>query len=560
MIVLFEEFHYNLDALKDILSERYYVDVNTAYSKTTHIGYCFNPRLKEGKGDIVIILPKVFLDINDLAFGKYNPEIFLDLDDTKIIENNLYEQMQFIFELSTWLYRVIDEYDKKKKNDITDMNFRSNVISNIDSSSNSELSIILSMIDYYERNKKLITFINKRSKSQNHRIDWNRTVTKSLPFIEDDRPIYLEHHTTSKFENNEEELLVIFFSALNYLKEKYSFKIDIPKNYDLIKGNKFERMLQTGCRSLKRIRYKYFSDRMKQVYNLLYVFFERSRAVKNKSLTEEVLMVKSFHEVFESMVDDLISDDDVIHKLKNHTDGKQLDHIYKDISFFGKDEIYFIGDSKYYKAKSKIDVYSKAKQFTYAKNVIQYNVNLLNKNELGNNLKYRDQETEGYNITPNFFISAQINESLDFYSPDLKNANQPLIEFHFENRLFDRDTLILQSYKINFLFLLSSYISNNTRIKNKFKKEIRKKFRSEMLGYLDKNYDFYKITPLDESFVDTYFKTLNGKIYKPSQYDKSLILALQKKYINENNKLLNTIKPSLNHIERLNVNHQTLEV
>lgn len=559
MIVLFEEFHYGLDALKDILSERYYVAVNKAYSKTTHVGYCFNPRLKEGKGDIVIILPKVFLDINDLAFGRYHPEIFLNLDDNIIRDNNLYEQMQFIFELSTWLYRVIDEYDKKK-NDITDISFTSNVVSNIGDSSNSELSIILNMVDFYERNKNLITFISKKSNSQNHRIDWNRTITKSLPFIQDNRPIYLEKHTISKVENNEEELLIIFFSTLNYLRKKYSFKIDIPKQYELIKGNKFERMLQTGPRSLKRIRYKYYSDRMKQVYNLLYVFFERSRAVKNKSLTEEVLLVRSFHEVFESMVDDLISDDNVIHKLKQHSDGKKLDHIYKDISFFGNDEIYFIGDSKYYKAKSKIDDYSKAKQFTYAKNVIQYNINLLNKSELGEGLKYRDQETEGYNITPNFFISAQLHESLDFYNPDLKNANKPLIEFHFENRLFDRDTLILQSYKINFLFLLSSYISNKSHIKDRFKKKIKTKFRMEMLSYLDKEFDFYKITPLNESFISTYFKILSGKIYKPSGYDKSLILALQKKYVDENTNLLNTIKPSLNRIERLNISTQTVEV
>ena len=72
-----------------------------------------------------------------------------------------------------------------------------------------------------------------------------------------------------------------------------------------------------------------------------------------------------------------------------------------------------------------------------------------------NNFRYRDSLTEGYNITPNFFIRGKI----DFKNPN--NCSGELIKDnvferhneHFFNRLFDRDTLFLQSYDINFMYV-----------------------------------------------------------------------------------------------------------
>ncbi len=74
------------------------------------------------------------------------------------------------------------------------------------------------------------------------------------------------------------------------------------------------------------------------------------------------------------MIDDLIGDNKLLPELKNHADGKQIDHIYKYKSLIIEDEIYFVGDSKYYKPQNSVGKYSQAKQFTYAKNVIQYNI------------------------------------------------------------------------------------------------------------------------------------------------------------------------------------------
>jgi hypothetical protein len=54
------------------------------------------------------------------------------------------------------------------------------------------------------------------------------------------------------------------------------------------------------------------------------------------------------------MIDDLIGDSKLLPELKNHADGKQVDHIYKYKSLLVEDEIYFVGDSKYYKPKNSV--------------------------------------------------------------------------------------------------------------------------------------------------------------------------------------------------------------
>ena len=560
MIILFEEFQYQTEDLKPVLGERYYLPINSIYSKTSYVGYYFNPLINEGKGDVIVILPKVFIDVDDLAFGRYAPEQFINPNKELMDEISSSGSNQFIFEISTWLYRAIYQYNNRRpKNIISENQHINNVITNLDSKSTTELDIILSMLEFYKNNKQLFTLIAKTSHSQANKINWNKTINSTTPIIKENKPIYLNLKTTNKKINNDEELLIIFYSTLSFIKNKYFFEFSLPQNYDLIKGKQFERFIQKGCRNLKKIKYKYFSDRMKEMYYLLYIYFERSEKAKNNKLNEEILLIRDFHIVFEDMVDDLISDKNIPSKLKNHMDGKEVDHIYRDASFFAGDDIYFIGDSKYYKANSSIGTLSKAKQFTYAKNIIQFNIDLFNKNRLESGLRYRDSTTEGYNVTPNFFISAMINTDLNFHQSDLENTNNSFLSFHFENRLFDRDTLLLQSYRVNFLFLLSCYISKNQIIKNRFKKEARLKFRNELIGELEKNYEFYKIYPLNDLFVQKNFKLLNGKIYKPSSFDSGFILALEKtpKYEKENLSIISLIYAEIEqkYIEKYQLNH-----
>ena len=88
----------------------------------------------------------------------------------------------------------------------------------------------------------------------------------------------------------------------NYIKGKYAFYFYPPQNYELIKGHQFENVLRKGCRYLKSIKYKYYSDKMISLYNLLYAFFERSEKTQSKKQIEEVLLIKDFNIVFEDMI------------------------------------------------------------------------------------------------------------------------------------------------------------------------------------------------------------------------------------------------------------------
>ncbi|MHA8051855.1 LlaJI family restriction endonuclease [Aquirufa sp. ROCK-SH2] len=540
MIILFEEYHYRTTELSKVLSERYFFPINSVYSKINFVGYYFNPKINNGEGDSVIIFPKVFIDENNLAFGEYSPEeLIIQTDEIKKRLTDGHKS-NLIFEISTWLYRSIQQFNRRQSNTISELQNINQIVSNLDLSSNTELDLILSLIDFNKKNQNLFTFISKSSHSQNNKINWRKTINKSTPFLQNGKPFYLDFSTLKKSVNDSEELIVIFYSVLNHFKEKYSFEINIPTNYDLIKRNKFETLKRQGCKILKNIKYKYYSDKLISLYNLMYAYFERTDKTYSKSLIEEVLLIKDFNIVFEDMIDDLIGDKNVFPELKNHSDGKQIDHIYKYDSLIYDDEIYFVGDSKYYRSPGMIGKYSQAKQFTYARNVIQYNIDLFNNLELDKSIRYREEESEGYNITPNFFISSSVNKDLDFSCSNLEQYGSTKVQYHFKNRLFDRDTLFVQSYNINFLYVLSSYVSRNSSLKSSFKKDTQKKFRNLLIKFINEKYTFFKINPNSENFLQQFFKLLNGKIYKPSKLDFEFILAFERS--SDFQEILNQIK------------------
>lgn len=79
----------------------------------------------------------------------------------------------------------------------------------------------------------------------------------------------------------------------------------------------------------------------------------------------------------------------------------------------------------------------------------------------GDQPQLRDNLTEGYNPIPNFFISARIpnkrdgeDKFLSFDDKELKSQEGGIqLNRQFENRLFDRDTLLLCHYDVNFCIL-----------------------------------------------------------------------------------------------------------
>ena len=134
--------------------------------------------------------------------------------------------------------------------------------------------------------------------------------------------------------------------------------------------------------------------------------------------------------------------------------------------------------------------------------------------------KLRDDVTEGYNVVPNFFISAGVNKDLKYNEGNIeRREGTELISRQFENRLFDRDTLIIAHYDINFLFIVSLYARANTSAKLAWKEKMRRRFRKDIQKMLQQKFKFYAMTPnadVDaERYIKDNFRLLLGKVFAP---------------------------------------------
>ncbi|GAB4047335.1 hypothetical protein GCM10028810_29820 [Spirosoma litoris] len=358
-------------------------------------------------------------------------------------------------------------------------------------------------------------------------------MSRQLPTLDETgRPIYSQTFTKQRAINVDEELIVLFLLVLDDLRARYYLRIDLPNVYTLPTGSERTALLRNGLRRLRPIRYKYFSDQLLRLWNLLCGYFSNQDRVSSNRHLPEVTLARDFNRIFEDMIDNLLSDKSALDRFKLQKDGKELDHIFDYRDLVNVDHIYYIGDSKYYKDTTRFGRESIHKQYTYARNVIQYNIDLLNKSKLKQPLYYRDPLTEGYNPTPNFFISAVVNSQLTWNDPSLtftESIEPP--NHHFPGRLFDRDTLLLQAYNINFLYVLSAYVSGNRTDHDRFQKQTRTLFRQKLVNYLRENYAFYKVTPLTFSlndFVSQHFQKLIGRMYRPSEFTDAILIAYPK--------------------------------
>ena len=297
--------------------------------------------------------------------------------------------------------------------------------------------------------------------------------------------------------------------------------------------SEIQRLLDTGIGSkeMKRIRHHYFRDDLKILWGLLNSFFTYNTT--DSEIKKEYLLVRNFQAVFERMIDSLISDDRGVTELKKQKDGKLVDHIFPYKSLIGSHtEIYYIGDSKYYSDANRPEGVALYKQFTYAKNAIQYHIDkiyLPGKSE--GTLHYRDKYTEGYNITPNFFIRSLVTkDDISFDMPSIamtywdetKHLEYPRTNKHFEDRIFDRDTLILREFSVNLLFVIAAYAGYEEEY---WKSDFHRTIRELFIKSIDKEYEFFILTPKDEDinkFHYLYFEWINGKAYTLESDSKTI--------------------------------------
>lgn len=586
MIFLFEQFAYSEKFLQSVLPlekkggnwdlpKGFVTKSKSGDFVLDGVGYLYNKSAKDSAKNsddkIVFVLPKVFLEEGGKAFGKEAKG-----DANFALEN---APKDFLANLSLWVCSSIAQYQKLHPND------RAIESPNVhrfgsDAAAPTLIDVMNAMKLFYAENKNLFVFTAKNKHSGNNRIDWRRTVAHTQPFMQGDAPIYMELENKKKVFDLDDRLLVLYFSAMHYIEETFGFKMPHSEFYAPMRVNEFRRLLgHRGLVELRRIKHKYFADKFLRLYNIVKAFFEWGGNFSANDFSSEYLLTSKYNNVFEAMIDKLVGDESRdIDSLKQNDDGKIIDHLYKEKSLIfasGTDDdlIWHIGDSKYYQDPNDIQGQSVAKQFTYAKNVMQnfFSPDFINSGKdvyedgVHQGVRYRDKLTEGYSVTPNFFIRGEVpkfNQDLaktqfqdPYFRDDPNSEKEDLIRKddadlwkdrnrHFENRLFDRDTLLLQVYNVNFLYVLKAYTSKRSSLREEFKRDAREKFRRNFLSLLREKYYFWAIyLPNHESpdyenklreFVDNNFRKLTGRIYRPFDIKKCIILALEKESVEKN--------------------------
>ena len=569
MYILFEEHQYESAKVENILKDIYVLqDVNKKVS-VQYVGYFYNPQLR----DCVFILPKVLLEDDSqkkkevLAGVRFEngervcPEQVLTPEDQKKLSR---EYRKFIYEFSVWIYRALSVFYKANPDS------KAILYKHITRSgkgkrqhTNTYLDIVLSLIRFNQENRDFVLFTIKNMHRGINKINWTKTISHSDAFIQKNGvPVYLKLINKKRVVNFEEELFVIYYSILNYLNEEYGFQTPINIQYELITGKLFKEYLKgMGKMRLMQIKYKYFSDKALQLWDLCYAFFENSYRIAINTHAQEYILAKSFNIVFEAMIDDLIGTphNKIPRGLADQSDGKRVDHLYTDLALTSNDEqtnreVYYIGDSKYYKKDHPLTSESIYKQYTYARNVIQWNINLFLSDEtyfdeIDKQNREKDRETfndihlqdtgitEGYDVIPNFFIRGFVYNDHRYNAGD-KNIRKhckdngkhcTTVSYQFPDRLFDRDTLFLSQYDVNFLYVLFLYARNKANEKAQWKRKVRDIFRNEIRDVIQNKYRIYamraKLGIDGELYMQKHFYELNGRVFKPYGEDREVYFA-----------------------------------
>jgi len=532
------------------------------------VGYYYNA----SKGEHCFALPKVFFFKNK-PFGTENLEWENGIDvlprqgrDSRFQD----WKIDFLYELPMKLYSAIDFYSKKQESkQIAQESELLEVSSSRDRKNLSLLDITFALRDFYDEHEDLFVFIYKESHKGYSKVNWGRTVRKQTPFVEGDNIIYPLVNNRRKGVNYEEELLILFFNTLRYIDNTF-VRINIQDTeYELFSDREFSRMMANGVvvRNLMEIQENYYNETLVELWDLLYKFHSKSHNSGHSGRKEDdYLLVHKFNIVFEDMIDELLHDDDYEFadgrkNDKKQADGKIIDHLFKHTSLLNIDnDVYYVGDSKYYKDGEVPKGTSLYKQYTYAKNIVQSQIDWFYKERPNfcKYIKYRDEKTEGYTITPNFFISGNVEKNSTWKEDELRRTSNikhetdvtepEFIEFErhyqFEDRLFDRDTLFLLQYDINFMFVLNAYVSKNKGKNKVFFNKAKQLFRDDFTNYIATQYNFFVLkhkqvpqlyglpvgTSISiETALGKYFRKLLGKVFCPLEDSDLLILALEKK-------------------------------
>lgn len=502
---------------------------NDTYVKFDYVGYChYSYKEEDGtpKDDWIFFLPKVVLDCEieeDLSndgeeplsdIGKeikaiqrskaakilkqYSPAEHILADS---IKSKSLEDYMYLLQLSVSVSRAIGVYHKRsaEKDNKTVLNEQaiSNIRAELNGRPQSFLDILNSIDKFAKENQDYFMFLSQESHNPIKKINWAKTIQNTSPIFQRRRPLYINPITTKKEVDFDEELLVLFNSILNFINKTFEYKCPINEGYELIQGAKFIHYLNgQGHRRLQQIRYKYYSDKALTLWKLCDEFFIHSEASSDK-IKEEYILAKGFHKVFEGIMDCLIGDPEYA-KYKKLRDGKIIDHLYRDKSLIDPScDLLYIADSKYYAINATIGAESRDKQFTYAAGI---------QNEWINKPSFRfmDKDTIGYDIIPNYLVSAKIPGSRKkrmstLLEPDENFNSEKVHMSHVDNTLFAGTTKYIFKFSVDFKYIVDLYSRNNEGEFAIFKVKAHKIARESAISFYDDLFRFFWFTELPDA-------------------------------------------------------------
>ena len=182
MKILIEGYKYREEYVKSIL-KGFEPLMNDGKISIDYVGYYYSKEI----ADCIFFLPKVILNEKDEVFGNENikPEKIIDLSKARSSEAISTEDYKFISNFSVWIYRAIREFYR--------LNRQSEILlhktfSRIDSSNKNVegtlLDIVLSLIRFNRENQDFFMYIVKNVHSGYNKINWNKTISKQTPILQ----------------------------------------------------------------------------------------------------------------------------------------------------------------------------------------------------------------------------------------------------------------------------------------------------------------------------------------------------------------------------------------
>ena len=336
MRILIEEYQYEYEDVYDVLKGLGVLQDVEGKVCLSYVGYYFND--DPDVNDCVFILPKVLLEGEfgkEKVFGHIEPKDLINAEDCKELTT---EEHTFIYNLSVWIYRAITVFRDHEFDRVEDGKRQSSIVFYKQAPmmghtrkrrANTFLDVLLTLQEWNKRNESFVLFIVQNLHSGYNKINWTRTISRSQAVIQESigstrrqDVSYLNPINKKRQINFDEELLVIYYSILQHMHDKYGFPVSINVNFPLIRGDKFARYINGyDKRRLTQIKYKYFSDKALELWELCYAFFDRPDNIMLNVDQREYLLVKSFHIVFEAIIDELIAGDQKLPKeLKDQPD------------------------------------------------------------------------------------------------------------------------------------------------------------------------------------------------------------------------------------------------